>query len=64
MASGIAEMWWCIDPEERQIGAWNKANVDELLYSLALWPMTSRRGLRYIWTPVHYEYLYRTTVEC
>ncbi|KAF7530447.1 hypothetical protein G7054_g9573 [Neopestalotiopsis clavispora] len=37
---------WPTDPQERQIGAWNKANVDELLYSLALWPMTSRRGLR------------------
>lgn len=36
------------EPREQQIGAWNQPNVSELLHSLALWPLTSRRGLRYI----------------
>ncbi|KAK6085765.1 UMTA methyltransferase [Seiridium cupressi] len=37
---------WPTDPQERQLGAWNQSNVSELLESHALWPLTSRRGLR------------------
>ncbi|KAH8194844.1 hypothetical protein TruAng_010997 [Truncatella angustata] len=33
---------WSTDPQERQLGAWNLPNITELLYSLALWPLTSR----------------------